>query len=79
MHFAETDAKASEDDLSIQATIWVKGAPDLLGHNFTLTATPLTVSQYMAEPGKYRNSCHSVIDTDTDTAEGALILYNLYY
>lgn len=43
--------------------------------SFTLIAIPLTVAQYRADPGSYRNSCDAIIldPTDqrsTDTAEG---------
>ena len=67
MIFAESDVKASEDDLSVQVIVRVEGAHD---HNFTLTATPLTVAQYLDEPGKYGNSCLSVISPSIDPAEG---------
>ena len=66
VHFAEGDAKASEDDLFVLVTVLVKGAHD---HNFTLTATPLTVAQYLDEPGKYGNSCLPAITTSIDPAE----------
>ena len=68
MYFAEGDAKASEGDSFVQAIVRVEGAHD---HNFTLTATPLTVAQYLDEPGKYGNSCLSSISTTSvDPAEG---------
>ena len=68
MYFAEADAKASEGDSFVQAIVQVEGAHD---HNFTLTATPLTVAQYQDEPGKYGNSCFSIISTTgIDPAEG---------
>ena len=67
MVFAESDVKASEDESSVQAIVRVEGAHD---HNFTLTATPLTVAQYLDEPGKYGNSCLSAISPSIDPAEG---------
>ena len=74
MHFAETDEKASEDDMFIQATVLVNRAQDLLEHNFTLTAVPLTVGQYLAEHSKYGDTCDSIIMDATklkvDPAEG---------
>ena len=79
VRFTETDAKASEDDLFIQVTVQVKGASDPQRHNFTLIAVPLTVAQYMAEPGKYGNSCHSIITPNIDPAEGESVQYKLEF
>ena len=77
MHFTETDVKASEDDLFLQAHVHVEGDHT---HNFTLTATPLTLEQYLDEPGKYGNSCLSVINTNIDPAEGMYVALSwLYY
>jgi hypothetical protein len=74
VRFAESDAKASESDSSIEAIVRVEGAHD---HNFTLTATPLTVDQYLDQPGKYGNSCRSAITSDIDPAEGEYISDNV--
>ena len=73
--FAETDAKASEDKLFIQATVLVKGAKDLQRkHNFILTVIPLTVGEYLQLPGRYGNSCDSIIMTsNVDPAEGKFL------
>ena len=58
MLFAESDASGSESNAVVTAPVRVEGDNT---ENLTVIATPLTVAQYQADPGRYRNSCDSII------------------
>ena len=68
--FDGVDKAVMESASDVTVSVMVKGHAT---ENLTVTITPLTVSQYQAEPGRYENSCNSAIDTSTrssDPAEG---------
>ena len=73
--FAESDAPGIESSAAATAPVQVQGDNQA---EFTLIVVPLTVSQYLAQPATYDNSCDRVIErTNNDPAEGIYVGHKL--
>ena len=67
MFFADFDISVVESASNVTPSVRVEGAAT---ENLNVTIIPLTVSQYQADPSRYRNSCDGAISTIIDPAEG---------
>ena len=67
--FADVDKTVMESTSTVTISVIVRGHAT---GNLNVRITPLTVSQYQADPSRYRNSCNFTIATSTsiDPAEG---------
>lgn len=64
--FADSDITVSERPSNVSTSVRVDGRAT---GNLNVTITPLTVSQYLADPSRYQNSCASAV-ASIDPAEG---------